>query len=72
MIRITTNFDSRKFMRELEKEVHQSAEKQVRGKLRDLAAKGLKIRSGPSHPSKFSMNLEGPEELIEEAKRRLG
>lgn len=72
MIKITTNFDSRKFARELERKALECAEKQVRAKLRDLVARGLKIRNGAGHPSRFNLNLEGPEELIEEAKRRLG
>lgn len=63
MFKVSTNFDSRSFASELEK--------QIREELRDLTAKGLKIRNGAYHPSEFNLTLEGPDELIEEAKRRL-
>lgn len=66
MIRITSNFDSRKFVRDLERKVHEAAERKVRSKFQDLIAKGLRIKHGSDH-----IGLEGPTELIEEAKRRL-
>lgn len=72
MFKITTNFDSRKFLRELEQKALKSAETQVRDKLRDLSAKGLKIKGDTGASSEFRMELEGPADLIEEAKRRLG
>lgn len=71
MIKITSNFDSRKFMRELERKAFNSAETKVRDKLRDLTAKGLKIKGSTTASSGFRMELEGPAELIEEAKRCL-
>lgn len=72
MIKITTNFDHRKFMRELERKAMASAETKIREKLRDLTARGLKIKGNTGASSDFRMELEGPVELIEEAKRRLG
>ena len=71
MIKITSNLDSRKFMRELERKVKDSAQKQVRSQLRDLAAKGLRVSFGTSGSSKLNVRLDGPAELIKEAKRRL-
>jgi len=66
MIKITSNFDSRKFARDLERQVREAAERKVRAKFPDLIARGLKIKPGTDH-----IGLEGPAELIEEAKRRL-
>lgn len=71
MFKITTNFDSRKFQRDLEKQVREAAEKQVRSKLRDLSAKGLRVSFRPGNDSRLNIQLDGPDELIKEAKRRL-
>lgn len=71
MIKITSNFDSRKFQRDLEKEVRAAAEKQVRSKLRDLVARGLLVTFRPGSTSSLNINLNGPDELIQEAERRL-
>lgn len=71
MFKITTNFDSRKFQRDLEKQVHEAAEKQVRSKLDDLAARGLRLSFGPSASSSLNIRLDGPDDLVKEAKRRL-
>ena len=71
MFKITTNFDSRKFMRDLEKQVQQTAKQQVHSKLRDLERRGLRTSFGPSNPSSLNIQLDGPDELIAEAKRRL-
>jgi len=71
MIKFTSNFDSQKFMRELEREALDAAAKQVRSRIRDLAAKGLKVTFGPDGSSKLDVRLDGPGELIKEAKRRL-
>ncbi len=72
MIKITTNSDTRKFQRDLEKQVREAAEKQVRSKLRDLEAKGLRVTFRPGDASCLNINLNGPDELIQEAERRLG
>lgn len=72
MIKITTNFDSRKFQRDLERQVRDAAEKQVRSKLRDLTSKGLKVTLRPGGASSLNINLDGPDDLIQQAKRRLG
>ena len=71
MFKITTNFDSRKFQRDLEKQVREAAEKQVRSKLRDLSAKGLRVSLRPGNDSRLNIQLDGPDELIKDAKRRL-
>lgn len=72
MIKITTNFDSRKFQRNLEKRVRDAAENQVRSKLSDLAARGLCVTFRPGDSSSLNINLNGPDDLIQEAERRLG
>lgn len=71
MFKITTNFDSRKFQRDLQKQVREAAEKQVRSKLRNLSAKGLRVSFRSSGSSGLNIDLNGPEELIKEAKRLL-
>jgi hypothetical protein len=71
MLKITTNFDSRKFQRDLENEVRDAAEKQIRSKLSDLTARGLRISFRPGGTSSLNVNLDGPDDLIEEAERRL-
>lgn len=72
MFKITANFDSRKFQRDLEKQVREAAEKQVRSKLRDLTARGLRVSFRPGTASSLKINLNGPDDLIKEAERRLG
>jgi hypothetical protein len=72
MFKITTNFDSRKFQRDLEKQMREVAEKQVRAKLRDLTARGLRVSFRPGATSSLNLNLSGPDDLIKEAERRLG
>jgi hypothetical protein len=71
MFKITTNFDSSRFKKDLEKQVQDAAEKQVRSKLRDLVAQGLRISFRPGSTSSLNINLNGPDDLIKEAKRRL-
>ncbi len=48
-----------------------TAEKQVRSKLRDLSAKGLRVSFQPGGASSLNIHLDGPDELIKEAKLRL-
>lgn len=72
MFKITTNSDTRKFQRDLEKQVREAAEKQVSSKLRDLTARGLRVTFRPGDASKLNIDLNGPDELIQEAERRLG
>ncbi len=71
MIKITSNFDSRKFQRDLEKEVRAAAEKQVRSKLRDLTARGLQVSFRQGSASSLNISLNGPDALIKEAEQRL-
>ena len=71
MFKITTNFDSRKFQRDLETQVRDAAKKQVRSKLGDLTAKGLRVSFRPGGASSLNIHLDGPDELIKEAKHRL-
>jgi len=71
MFKITTNFDSRKFQRDLEKQVREAAEKQVLSKLSDLRAKGLRVSFRPGGASSLNINLNGPDDLIKEAEQRL-
>jgi hypothetical protein len=71
MFKITTNFDSRKFAKDLEKQAIDNIEKQLRAKLRDLITQGLKVSVRKSIGSNLSIDMEGPEALIETAKKRL-
>jgi len=71
MIKITSNFDSRKFQRDLEKRVREAAEKQVRTKLRDLTTKGLRVSFRHDRKSMLNIQLDGPDDLITEGKKRL-
>lgn len=66
MFDISVNFDSKKFERELQREVEVAALKEVKHKLRDLILKGLRVSL-----SRGSISLEGEEDLIEEAQKRL-
>jgi hypothetical protein len=72
MFKITTNFDSRKFQRDLERRVREAAEKQVHSKLRDLTARGLRVSFRSEGVSSLNIHLDGPDDLIKEAKQRLG
>lgn len=71
MIKLTTNFDSRKFAKDLEKQLRDAAENQVRSKLRDLTTKGLKVSFRHGGASGLSIQLDGSDDLIKEAKLRL-
>ena len=71
MIKISTHFDVRKFERDLERQIRETAEKQVRARLRDLTARGLRIRISDSGSTKFNFSFEGPADLVAEAKKRL-
>ena len=66
-IKISSSFNSRKFERELAKEIGKAAEKEVRSKLSPAARRGLKIK----YDGKTSIELTGPDELVREAKRKL-
>ncbi len=71
MFNITTNFDSRKFAKDLEKQAIDNIEKQLRTKLGDLITQGLRVSVRKGIGSKLSINMEGPEALIATAKQRL-
>ena len=66
MIDIKFDFDSKKFERSLKKQVEQEALSQTKRKLRDLISRGLSVRL-----SRGSIVLNGSDELIEEATKRL-
>jgi hypothetical protein len=70
MIKVTTNFDSRKFAKGLERQASSVAKKHVRQKLQDLVSRGLRISDSSANASGMNLLLEGPEELIKEARRR--
>lgn len=71
MIKLATNFDSGKFAKDLEKQLRDAAEKEVRSKLRDLTAKGLKVSFRHGGASGLSIQLDGSDDMIKEAKLRL-
>jgi hypothetical protein len=71
MIKIITDFDSRKFQRELEREVKSAAEQAVRDKLKPLTRKGLGIQFRTGRSDQVNATLSGPDHLIEEAERLL-
>lgn len=66
-IEISSNFNSRKFERELSRELGKAAEKGIRSKLSPAARRGLKIK----FDGKSRIELIGPEILLEEAKKKL-
>jgi hypothetical protein len=66
-IKITSNFDSRKFEREMKKEIGKAAEKEIKSKLSPAARRGLKVK----FDGKSSVEVSGPDEFVEEAKRKL-
>jgi hypothetical protein len=70
MIKITTNFDKERFKRDLERRVREAAEQKVRSRLRDLAGRGLRVSFGQGGASSLNLRLDGPDELVAEAKRR--
>jgi len=67
-IKITSSFDSRKFEREMKKEIGKAAEKQIKSKLSPAARRGLKVKFN----GKSSVEVSGlPDDLVKEAKRKL-
>lgn len=71
MIKITSDFDSRKFQRDLEKQMQSAAQKQILSKLRRLTAKGLRVRFGNGSRGSVDVRLSGSDQLIAEAERIL-
>ena len=67
-IKITSNFDSRKFEREMRKAIEKAAEKKIKSKLSPAARRGLKVK----FDGKSSVEVSGPDELVEEAQPKLG
>ena len=71
MIKITSNIDSRKFQRDLEKQIQSKVQEQILSKLRHLTAKGLRVTFGNESRGSVNVSLSGSDELKAEAERIL-
>jgi hypothetical protein len=69
---ISIKFDARKFQRELERKAHEAAKQAITKRLQPLILRGLKVKERPTFGTKINFDLQGSQELIDEAKRLLG
>ena len=69
---ISIKFDAQKFQRELERKAHEAAKQAIVKRLQPLIRRGLKVKERLSFGTKINFDLQGSQELIDEAKRLLG